>query len=245
MQNAKFEANRTTKNLSSDRSIETRSISMRLTVSIIITVAIVSVVAITAIYLHEAQEAEKELELKADGSIAYLIGILEMPLWNLNRPSVKMIGKIVFQNELIAKLTIKDSSGSIIYSIEKEGRADLINKSGRIYHDGYVIGEVHISLTKQFYKESNRRLLFSFVLTILIILTTLVVVTGFLIRTFLRKPLNSLNEIVSSYASGVYDSPGHGIPYLEFQPIGNVLAQMGDKIIEQFKDIREAEEVTV
>ncbi len=84
--------------------------------------------------------------------------------------------------------------------------------------------------------------MFSFVFTILIILTTLVVVTGFLIRTFLRKPLNSLNEIVSSYASGVYDSPGHGIPYLEFQPIGNVLAQMGDKIIEQFKDIREAEE---
>ncbi len=236
-----FKEEKGEKSFPSERALKSRSISRRLTVSLIVTVAIVSVIVIASIYFHLAQKAKKELEHKADNVISYLTAILAIPLWDINQDAVEAIGKTISRDKFVTKLTIKGFHTEIGYSVERGGDADVITRSGKILHKGEFIGEVSVSLTKRFYKERNRQLLFSFIVTILIILISLVIVTGVLIRIFLKKPLNSLNEIVNSYASGVYDSTVHRIPYSEFKTFGNVLSQMGEKIREQLEEVREAE----
>ena len=82
----------------------------------------------------------------------------------------------------------------------------------------------------------------SFAITTIFILVSLVVVTGLFVRIFLRKPLNSLNKIIHSYAEGDYDPPVTTFPYREFQPFGQVLIKMGQTIKAQLNDLEKAEE---
>lgn len=116
-----FKEEKCEKSLPSERALRIRSISKRLTLSLIVTVAIVSVIAIASIYLHLAQKEKKELEHKADSVISYLTAILEDPLWNMNLNAVEAIGKTISQDKLVTKLTITDFYGEIFYSVERGG----------------------------------------------------------------------------------------------------------------------------
>ena len=220
-----------------------RSIARRLTLGLILTVGLVSVIVVGLIYMAEVRKAKDELEKKADDILAYQIGALEIPLWNIDKGYISIIGKTISQNEPVARITIKDSFGRIAYSMEKQGLVGSVDRSARIFHRKWYVGEVFISLTTQFYEENNQNLLFSFAITIVIILVTIIIFSGLLIRLILKKPLNNLNRIVSAYASKQYDYPIHNFkPYIEFQPFSRVLAKMGSRITRQLRELKKAEE---
>jgi hypothetical protein len=101
-------------NLTPDKAIETRSISRQLTARLIITVLVVSVIAITAMYHVVSQAAIRGLEQKADETLAYLVGTLEMPLWTVDEKGVKTIGKAVSHDESIARLIIRNEVGKVV-----------------------------------------------------------------------------------------------------------------------------------
>jgi len=233
-------------NLSPDNAVVNRSITRRLTASLIITVLIVSVIAVTAMHRVVSQAAQQSMENRADEMIAYLTGTLGVPLWSVEDETVKAVGKAVSQDESIARLIIKDESGTVIYSMEKEKNGGLINRSAGIFHtQGLIekrVGDVSVSLTPALYNESNRRLLVFSMLIIVLILIAVAIVTILFIRTALNKPLKSLDEIANRFASGRYDTSGHVIPYLEFQPFGRALAGMAEKIEGQISMIQEARE---
>jgi PAS domain S-box-containing protein len=217
------------------------SLSNRLTISLIVTVLIVSTVAVGLIYINQVQQARTDLQEKADETMAYLVGSLELPLWDINEPTIKVIAQTIFQNEFVIKLEIREESGSVIFSKEKIGYADMLNRSGVVYHDGYPIGEVTLTLTGDVYNNRNQRGVLLTILTVSLVLLSLIVVTGMFMRASLRKPFDRLHAIVNSYAAGVYDSDT-SIPYQEFQPLGQVLAQMGETITRQLKEVKDAEE---
>jgi len=125
--------------------------------------------------------------------------------------------------------------------MEKEGDVPLVNETSDVFHEGEPVGHVEISLTSSYYKEASRQLLWSSSFTIIITLLSLIIMIGFLLPIFLRKPLKDLGEIVNSYASGKYDSSGHHMSFLEFQPFVAVLGEMGDKIKSQMTELRNAE----
>jgi len=218
-----------------------RSIAQRLTISLVVTVSIVSIITVGPIYYNEAQKNRRELEQKADDIINYQVGVLAKPLWDLDQQATQIVGKIISQNELVAELTIKDYFGRVAYSFISPDLTGSIHRSARVLHEGNYVGEVRVALTSQFRQSKNRSLLNSFLLTICIILSALFIVSGLLVRTFLRNPLDRLNEMVSAYASGKYDTDTHQ-PYIEFQPFTRVLDQMGKKIVNQIKDLATAEE---
>lgn len=219
-----------------------RSIARRLAVSLIVTVSIVSLITVGLIYYKETQKAKLELEQKADDIIAYQIGVLEIPLWDLDNRAIRVIGRSISQNDVVAELVIKDYFGREVYAHKKGNLLGAVIRSARVMHNDNFVGDVFVSLTKQYYQEGNRNLLFSFALIVLLILFSLIFVSAFLVRTFLRKPLGKLNTIIESYASGEYDAFDHYQPYIEFKPFNRVLQQMGDKITEQLKDLARAEE---
>ncbi|MEE4112611.1 MAG: PAS domain S-box protein [Desulfobacteraceae bacterium] len=219
-----------------------RSIARRLAVSLIVTVSIVSLITVGFIYFKETQKAKLELEQKADDIIAYQVGVLEIPLWDLDNRAIRVVGKLISQNDVVAELVIKDYFGREVYAHKNDNLLGSVIRSARIMHNDNFVGDVFLSLTKQYYQEGNRNLLFSFALIVVLILFSLIFVSGFLVRTFLRKPLGKLNTIIESYAAGEYDSFDHYQPYIEFKPFSRVLQQMGDKITEHLKALARAEE---
>ena len=218
-----------------------RSIARRLTTSLILTVSLVSVVTVGAIYLNTVRKNRLELEKKADEIVAHQVGLLAIPLWDLDERSIQVIGKTIFQYDIVAQLVIKDYLGRVVFKGKKD-LADTVSRSVPVYHQDDFVGDVFVSLTRQFYQKSNQKLLFSFLVTIFLILITLIVASGLLVRTFLRKPLDNLNEIVRAYAAGDYSASNRFQPYMEFKPFSHVLAQMGDQITKQMEALQRAEE---
>jgi PAS domain S-box-containing protein len=223
-------------------SIGRHSISKQLTVFLIMAIGVISIAAIAAAYLYRAHVAKEQLSAKADELYVYLAGILEKSLWDIDEKNIRVIGETISQNEVVAALTISDSFGQTIYEMAREKQSNAIQREGKIFHEGALAGYVQVSLTRKFYDQSSRQLLFASLLTLVIALVVLIFTTGVLIRRFLKGPLESLNHILDDYSAGIYEPRGANIPYLEFQPFGRVLDDMGKRITQQLKEVKQAEE---
>lgn len=228
-----------------DRVIQSQSITRRLAVMLVATVLIVSAIAVAAMHYIVSQAATRALEQKADETLAYLVGILAMPLWMVDDDGIRTIGLAVSRDESIVRLIIRNRSGAVIYHIDKHESGDRINRSAPIFYkygsQESAAGDVAVSLTPAIYKESNRQLLLFSTGIIFLILISVVIVAVVFIRMSLREPLKSLNEIANRFASGDYDASGYAVPYVEFQPFGMALDRMASKIKGQIGMIREAE----
>ncbi|MDD5332559.1 MAG: PAS domain S-box protein [Rhodoferax sp.] len=219
-----------------------RSISRRLALGLTTAVGLVSVITFLMLYLGAVHEEEVNLMKSADASRDYLVGALELPLWNYDKPTVQTIGRTLSQNEFVAGLVIKDASGSIVQAVGKGSESDGLNRTGKIYHQGRLLGEVQIFFTKRYVKEAARGLLFAYATTMLFVLISLALLTHLFLRKFLKEPIDALNRIVRPYADGIYDLPVAELPYVEFQAFGRILGQMGETIRLQMKGIKDAEE---
>jgi PAS domain S-box-containing protein len=222
-------------------SLKKRSISRSLTVALIVMVVVVSAATVSLSYLNISQKTRAQLEEKADEYIASLVGILEIPLWDLDERSLKRTGDAYAQNELFEKLKFTDNMGNVFFDFKRESTAPLVSRVSPILHQGQVVGSVEIALTAKYYAEANRQLLLSSVGTLLGIILVLVLATGFLLRMLLNKPLDRLGDIVNAYAAGRYDSSEHDIPFIEFHSLVCVLGEMGNKISSQMTELQNAE----
>ena len=66
----------------------------------------------------------------------------------------------------------------------------------------------------------------------------LLVMTGILLRQFLRKPMSRFVKMVDTYAAGESDAFKQGTSYSEFRPLVNVLDAMGEKIESQMRSLQ-------
>lgn len=215
------------------------SITRRLVLGLVITVIFVSATVIVSLYFFMVSGEVKDLLEKAEQYRTDLVGSLELPLWNYDYDTVRGIGKTFSQNDVVVKLMIMNHSGITIYSMEKDHDADLIRRTGRIYHRGKYLGKIEFSLTKEHIQKAGRMLLSFHAIAMIFILTSLLVAASVLVRKFLKKPLNDLDGIVRGYAEGKYDSKAAELPYLEFRSFGNVLTEMAQAIQEHQAHLEE------
>ncbi len=219
------------------------SISRRLTISLVLMVAIFACGVAAAFYFEANAQAERELLKHADEMIEYLSGVIALPLWNFDAHAVTAIGETLAQNALVKTLVITDHSGNVVYAYQNDRDAIWITRAHHIQHKGEIIGNIQLTFTKQPGHQAQRALLRVLLATTAMILLALGLLSGVLIRVFLRRSLQRLNAIVNAYAAekydGVWDMP---LPYLEFQPFGDVLRRLGMTISQQMKRLQESEE---
>jgi PAS domain S-box-containing protein len=66
----------------------------------------------------------------------------------------------------------------------------------------------------------------------------LLVMTGVLLKQFLKKPMSRFVKMVDTYAAGDSDAFKQGTSYSEFRPLVNVLGEMGEKIESQMRSLQ-------
>ncbi|HEX5394220.1 MAG TPA: PAS domain S-box protein [Rhodocyclaceae bacterium] len=218
------------------------SLSRRVAASLALMIALVSAVMLAFMYFYAARAASVDLEKKADETVQYLAGTLELPLWNEDKDTAALIAKTVFQNDLIATLKVSDAFGNTFATLERNREAGGLERTGKIFHQGMPVGVVELSLTTRVHRERERELLGSFALAVLLIVACLMLLTGLVVRALLRQPLGNLNRIVDAYSAGIYEASSSPIGCLEFQAVGEVLAKMGSKISGQLGQLKEAEQ---
>ncbi len=219
-----------------------KSISNQLTISLVMTIGVISITMIVAMYVYRVRNAEIELNQQADELLTYLVGIVERPLWDMNEEDVTTIGEVISRNDLVNNVVIKDSYGQSVYRFERESHPNLIERTGKVYHNRQFAGDVFLAFNQKAYDESSGDMLLSSLLVVSVTSIILIAATGFLVRRFLKGPLESLNAIVDAYVAGIYAMDAEKIPYQEFQPFGRVLEQMGTKITRHIEEVRLAEE---
>lgn len=219
-----------------------RSVALLLTTSIILTVACVSVISISIGYIEASKKAKAELEKSLERSISSIAEILQVPLWSYDQETIENTGNLYAANEEISYLTIIDSLEQELFRIEKKSTEILVLDTRNIMFGSQIAGKVKMGLSSSKYKEAIRQILWSGIITMVINLSVLIAITGFLLRMFLKNPLDILSSIVGSYASGNYESSDEQLPYIEFQPVVDVLRTMGRKILLQIGELKEAEQ---
>jgi PAS domain S-box-containing protein len=219
-----------------------RSISRTLSVGLIITLVLVAALSLGVNFILSSREAKAELETRAEEYISALTDALKVPLWNYDERTIAAICASYAQNEFVAKLRVEDQKGSIIFEKEKVEQELVVSRSREISYEGDLIGRVHIALASGYYTAVNRQLFQSISLTIGIMIGALLVMTGVLLRQFLKKPISRFIKMVDTYAAGESDAFKQGIPYSEFGPLVAVLDEMGEKIASQMRSIRKLNE---
>jgi len=221
-------------NLESDKP---RSISRTLSVGLIITLVLVAGLSLGVNFILSARKAKAELETRAEEYISALTDALKVPLWNFSEETIAAICSSYAQNEFVAKLVVEDQNGSVFFEKEKADQRLVVSRSRDIFYEGNLIGRVHIALASGYYTAVNQQLFQSFSLTIVIMIGTLMVMTGVLLRQFLKKPMSRFIKMVDTYAAGESDAFKQGISYSEFRPLVDALDEMGEKIASQKQDI--------
>jgi PAS domain S-box-containing protein len=219
-----------------------RSISRTLSVGLIITLVLVAALSLGVNFILSSRKAKAELETRVEEYISALTDALKVPLWNYSEETIAAICQSYAQNEFVAKLLVEDQRGSVFFEKEKVDQELVVSRSKDIYYEGNLVGRVHIALASGYYTAVNRQLFRSFSLTIVIMIGALLVMTGFLLRQFLKKPMSRFVKMVDTYAAGESDAFKQGIPYSEFRPLVDVLDQMGEKIASQMRSIRNLNE---
>ena len=215
-----------------------RSISRTLAVGLIITLVLVAALSLGVNFVLSSREAKAELEKKVEEYISALTDALKVPLWSYSEETIEAICTSYAQNEFVAKLLVEDQKGSVIFKKEKDDQRLVVSRSKDVFYKDNLIGRVHIALASGYYTAVNRQLFQSFSLTTVIMIGALLVMTGVLLRQFLKKTMSRFVKMVDAYAAGESDAFKHGIPYSEFRPLVNVLDEMGDKIQSQMRSLQ-------
>jgi PAS domain S-box-containing protein len=218
-----------------------KSISQEVTIGLIITVVLVSAVSFFIAHEIAQSRAEAHLNAKADEHIHYLKEILILPIWNYEYETIDVIGQSFLQDDDISKIEIVDSRGEKIIFGTKEDAVPLVTRTAKLTYHDLPIGSVQISLSSNYYNIWNRQLFYYFGLIILINLISLILVSGFLLRWSLNKPLRLLNRVVESYSSKKRKFLPVQMPYTEFRPLVDTLQGMGREIQQQMAELEKAE----
>ena len=199
-------------------SYKLRSISRTLAAGLITTLVLVAGMSLGVNYILSSRKAKAELGTRAEEYIAALTDALKVPLWNYSEETIAVICNSYAQNEFVAKLLLEDQKGSAIFKKEKVDQPLVVSRSGDIFYEGNLVGRVSIGLASGYYSAVNRQLFQSISLTIVIMIGALLVMTGVLLRQFLKKPMSRFIKMVDTFAAGEPDAFKQGIPYSEFRP---------------------------
>ena len=204
-----------------------RSIARNLAISLFLLVIIVGGIFLAIIYSKQAQLLFQEIENKADDYANNLSEILIVPVWDYDDEQIEKIGAGFAKNELVDELNIFNSENQSIFKYQRGKESEArIKRSITINHKGKPIGTAELYLTLDVYK-SNLALIRNSMISVLVTsLIVILITTGFLLRYFIRNPINCLQKGLDRVAKGDYTYKFDDIHHRELSGIATRIKEM-------------------
>ena len=216
-----------------------KSISMDLTLSLVLLV-VVSVFFIVAIVFHlRSNEMLVDLRTRADEAIADVVQVLSVPMWNMDVSSVSLAGKVFAGSEFVSSLSIQDVQGYVVFESRKGALGSgEIRRERAVVHGGQTIGKVEIAYSLAGYDESRHDLLVMAFLNGLSAILVIGLGTGVLLRVYLRRPLDALQQGARRVAEGEYSHSLDGIRQEELVDIARSFGRMSNEVASRERTLR-------
>ncbi|MFP4477334.1 MAG: ATP-binding protein [Desulfatibacillaceae bacterium] len=219
------------------------TISGELTLSLVAVVGIVSLVALAVNYVYLRHVSLVQMERKADEYVEYLANSLEYPVWNLDSQSVSQVSRSFFNSDMVALLRITEKNLNVMFSQRKKGENVFFTRERDIVHDGQSIGRVTLGATDQPYRATTRRLMWSSIISMFLLMLALGGLTGLLVRIYLRRPLDALMQGMDRLAQGDYDYSFKDVRHEEVAAIIERFDHMAAQVREREESLGEMNRV--
>jgi len=215
------------------------SISRRLSTSLVVCISVICMIFITAIYVKKRYESKALVHSMANEYRQLISSSLTVPVWDIDRDSIREIGKSYMQHNIICRLLVVDPFNRVLFSDEKKDLNKTIRFEWKLFHKKESIGRVEMDVTSAYLSQKNKEQLISGLQTLLIAILIISLTTGFFLKLVLKKPFEELGDIVESYSQGQYDQSKTQSSYIEFHQFVTVLNQMAQKIIKQNEELEQ------
>ncbi len=207
-----------------------RSLTGDMIISQAVVVVIATIILVGTGFAMLSQRTERLYEAKSSEYIDFLQKTFALPLWNLDEENIALIAKSSIQNEWIAGLKVTDTKGNVHFEYIEESTGDLINQTAPIKFEDELIGFIEFSIDTSWLEKYNRELLFTILITMLVVLIILITATGLVVQTILKAPLNQLITGIEKTAQGEYNYQFEYSPQEEIRIITSKFTDMSRKI---------------
>jgi signal transduction histidine kinase/CheY-like chemotaxis protein len=208
-----------------------RSLSKELAVSLILLLILFEGVLLAYVYNRQSRFLLQELEKNADDYAEKLSEVLVVPLWDYDDEQIGKIGMSFLQSDVINAVHIKDAGGKTL--LKATGRPDtqgLLSRSVVITYKDQIIGYADLVFSLGAINEDLAWLRNTILLVLVISLVVIFVTARILLRVFMRKPLNILQNGIDRVAQGDYAYGFDEIHHLELTGIARRIKEMAADI---------------
>jgi PAS domain S-box-containing protein len=218
-----------------------KSLYRELSIALVMLVTLVSLTVNLLNYVYSSRKSDAQFESKVSAYSASLKESLEWPLWNIDDESVVRIGLAFASNAEIASLIILDDQQRIVFKHSKPN-GNQITRKFSMEHEGKAIGSVEIGLSMHAYESQNRWLIYTSMLTALLLIFSLLGAMRWMLARLLKKPVDTLVGVIDQVVTGKYAQLDLTQTYVEFVPIVSGFKTMSDTLAAREASLRDSEQ---
>ena len=217
------------------------SISRNFSVSLVLVLVVVIAATVVAHGLVISHNEKTALGHKADEILANLQRSVELPIWNFDKEVLEKICDAYFLSDPVSELLITEGRGqNIIIRNVDPGETDTIVRGGEVLHQGETIARIKIGLTKRYYRQRLENLVLSYAVFGFTLIFILILVTGFLLRIFLKKPFEDFIQGIDRIAAGDFSHKLTQVRQKEFSLIVDRFENMAETLQEREQSLKDA-----
>ena len=211
--------------------------SRRLTLALVSAMTLIVVLVATGFYLYTAAELEQSFTRKVEETLSYLEGTLGRVLWYFDTDSVAKVAETVLRDDLVVGVTIRDERKSNIFSAGRQNSdTDLIRTRSIRYKD-LLVGELELAFSRASLTDTLTSILLISLSVWMLAVLSIAVLTSLFIRKYFRGPLMSFTGLAESYRQQPESPPITATPFLEFQPIENVVKKLANDVLLKLREL--------
>lgn len=217
------------------------SLVRHLTLSVGLLSALLVIVVTALLFAVFSSLVRDRMHDQAANSMDFLTAALEMPLWFMDTTVIQAVAQATVLDQGIGLLEIRDANSNIVFNHSTQAVL-FVTLEADIRHADKVIGHIRLGLDDA---PRTRALITTAASSGVIALTLILgqyLLTGALLRRFLRRPFGALDNLLRGFARGDYLQPDPGIKDEEFTPLVQTLLAMGQTIQNQIVDLRHSED---
>ena len=208
-----------------------RSISRDLTLSLVVIVLLIATAMGGYIYWQQTEEMWEAAEEKGEDTITSVAEILAVPIWNLDYDNARLIGSVYTHNDVVQGIRIYGSRNEVVFAHEKfSGNQADFSKVRSIVFEGRTIGRAEIDFTLAKDKKRLNEQMFVSSMIIVVAISVILAITGLLLRVFLNKPLQVLQQGIARVAKGDFSYEFGEVYHAELLEIAKRFRRMSAEI---------------
>jgi len=184
-----------------------KTISRDLAIWLAAIISAISLLFGVIIYVVFTEKTEKDLQIRSKTLAERFSQIVALPVYNYDAVAIKDIIEPYMKTEALISVNILEPSGSPIYETSNEkygGEKAPVTEKRKINYNNEDLGTVTIALSRDRLRETKNNIIFATLASVLILITSIIFGSIFILRKLLTNPLSNLRDGITTIAEGNY-----------------------------------------